>query len=361
LTPPAPAEQKRQILAAATQAKTPAPAGETRNSGQADAAAKASQPLQATSPPRTSQATPSPQPPYLKKEDRPSPNARTIVRAEAKPAPPVPAQQSKPASVQTPLEVHGGVEAGMALSASVPSEPRKAARVPPDGALEKSIKADVIALKRFRDADDEAGMIMVLERLASNYLRRKDHRKASHCLAAAVVFREKLGLEQGKERVIQQRGLVREILGDSTGALEDFTWALALSNAKSGSRTSGQLELRSKKLANQMRLDEHKALAAYRLLWKARKEGDPQGETEACYTIAGLYEKANKPTEAVSYYERSIASILADKARVYQKMGNAARAEESYALALETFRKLDYPKYVNLMKQLKAAKTLSKQ
>lgn len=342
--------------------QAPEQARESRTPGMADAAPKEALLPAAKPQSQPAQAVTSSHPVSAEREGRPAPTTRAIVRAETKPSVPVPASPPKPVAIETAVGLRGGVEAGTALSASPsPQASSVSKKTPGDSTLEKSIKTDLVALKKYRDAGDEANMIVVLERLAESYLHRKEHKKASHCLAAAVMFREKLGLEQGKDRVVKQRGLVREILGDSAGALEDFTWALALSTTKPGSRTGGQLELRSKKLANQMRLDEAKALAAYRLLWKARKEGDPQLETEACYTIAGLYEKANKTTEALSYYERSIASILADKARVYQKMGEAARAEEAYNLALETFKKLDYPKYVYLMKRLKAAKTLSKE
>ena len=231
----------------------------------------------------------------------------------------------------------------------------------PDKVAEKNLKRDLVALKRYREADDEPNMILVLDRLAGIYLSRNDFSKASLCLGTSVMLREKLGLEQGKERVVQQRAVVREKLGDSAGALEDFTWALALSSSKPGSQVGEPLEQRSRKLATDLRLDETKALSAYLSLWKARQEGNPQRETEACYTIAGLYERANKSKEALNYYERALASILVDKARMYKKMGDPTHAEESYNLALETFRKLDYSKYVHLMKQLKAAKTLSRQ
>lgn len=284
------------------------------------------------------------------------------------PAPPVPATAkesvaTKAAPVAQPVaRSRGGVEAGVALSAAPELKNRKVqAGMTPDKAAEKNLKQDLAALKRYRELDDEPNMIVILERLAQIYLSRNDPNKASLCLSTAVMLREKLGLEHGKDRIVQQRGVLREILGDSAGALEDFTWALALSSTKPGSQVVEPLEQRSRKIAGQLRLDEAKALAAYRSLWKARQDGDPQRETEACYTIAGLYERANKSKEALNYYERALASILVDKARMYKKIGDAARAEESYNLALETFRKLDYPKYVHLMKQLKAAKTLSKQ
>jgi tetratricopeptide (TPR) repeat protein len=111
------------------------------------------------------------------------------------------------------------------------------------------------------------------------------------------------------------------------------------------------LEARTKALADQLGLESSAALRAFRTLWKARSTGDGQGETDALYMLGNLYDKAFKPTEALNYYDRSSASVLADKARMYEKMGQQKRAEQSYREALETFKKLDYSRYLSMVKQ----------
>jgi tetratricopeptide (TPR) repeat protein len=350
-------EPKKQIASAAEKAPAvPAPAP-----AQSSPIAKATpSPEAAKAQPIQGQAAMQPRP--SDRDNRAAAPGRNIVRAEASPVPAAKSQPSPAASTETRRNSQGGVEAGAALAAAPELRNRKGhVEINAEKAAEKNLKRDLIALRQYRELDDEPNMIVVLERLAGIYLSRSDYNKASLCLGTAVMLREKLGLEQGKDRIVQQRGVLREILGDSAGALEDFTWALALSTANPGALNGEPLEQRSRKLANQLRLDEAKAIAAYRSLWKARQDGDPQRETEAFYTIAGLYERANKSKEALNYYERALASILVDKARMYKKMGDATRSEESFNLALETFKKLDYPKYVHLMKQLKAGKTLSKQ
>jgi Flp pilus assembly protein TadD len=74
-----------------------------------------------------------------------------------------------------------------------------------------------------------------------------------------------------------------------------------------------------------------------------------------------LYDEAERSAEALQYYERSSASMLADKARIYEKIGKTNQAEQSYNEALESFKKLDYSRYLNLLRKLRVPKTLSLQ
>jgi uncharacterized protein HemY len=106
-------------------------------------------------------------------------------------------------------------------------------------------------------------------------------------------------------------------------------------------------------------VDPAAAMGAYHALWRARSKGDDQAETLALYIIGRLYDKAEKHGQALSYYDQSSASILADKARVYEKIGQKRLAAESYKSALEAFKKLDYSRYLSLMKKAKTAETLS--
>ncbi len=225
---------------------------------------------------------------------------------------------------------------------------------------ERSIRQNLAELKKFKKTDDEANMIVVLERLAHKYTGRKDYRKALAALTASLAFRQKLGMEKGMENILRQSGLVKEKLGDKAGALEDLTRAAAQAAVNGASKTDRALAARAKKLAASIGLDSDAALRAFRLLWKARLAGNNHGDTEALYLIGKLYDEADKPFEALQYYERSSASMLADKARLYEKIGKTSMAEQSYNEALERFRKLDYSRYLNLLQKLHAPKRLSR-
>jgi tetratricopeptide (TPR) repeat protein len=220
---------------------------------------------------------------------------------------------------------------------------------------------DLAELKKLKESDDEANMIVILERLADKYARQKEYRKALAGLTASLAFREKLGINKGQEIVFRRSGILKEQLGDKAGALEDLTRAMALSAASGASKTDRALAVKAKKLAASIGLKSDVALHAFRLLWRARIGGDSHGETEALYLIGKLYDEANKPAEALRYYERSSTSMLTDKARIYEKIGKTNLAEQSYKEALESFKKLDYSSYLNLLRRLRAPKTLSRQ
>ncbi len=75
--------------------------------------------------------------------------------------------------------------------------------------------------------------------------------------------------------------------------------------------------------------------------------------------IGKLYDNAQKPSEALNYYERSSASVLADMARTYEKLGKQKLAEQSYKDAMEAFKRLDYSRYLMMQKKVRADSTLS--
>jgi tetratricopeptide (TPR) repeat protein len=219
-------------------------------------------------------------------------------------------------------------------------------------AATKRISADLTELKRFNAAGDETSMIMVLERLARRYVLRRQYDKALHGLTASLALREKLHLDGPSARLFDDRGTIRQKVGDRTGALEDLTRALALAETRrEPSLDTGALQARSKALAKELGLDPAAALTAYRTLWKARAAGDGRGETDALHSIGTLFDKAQRSSEALNYYERAAASVLTDKARVYEKLGKPKLAEQSYKEALEAFKRLDYSRYLAVLKE----------
>lgn len=226
---------------------------------------------------------------------------------------------------------------------------------------EKSPRQDLAELKKYKETNDEAHMILVLERLTDKYARQKEYRKALAGLTASLAFRQNLGMHKGLEKDFRLSGLLKEQLGDKAGALEDLTRAMAQAIANGVSKAERAQVVRARKLAGSIGLESDAALQAFRLLWKARIAGDNHGETEALYMIGRLYDTAEKPTEALQYYERSSASMLADKARIYEKIGKTNQAEQSYNDALAAFKRLDYSRYLNMLKRLRAPKTLSRQ
>ena len=109
-----------------------------------------------------------------------------------------------------------------------------------------------------------------------------------------------------------------------------------------------------------MGLDASAVLRAFKELWQARKAGDVQAETHALLHLGTLYDKARKPAQALDYYERSSASMLADKARIYETLGWKEQAQQSYNQALEAFKKLDYSRYLRMMRDIGKSESISR-
>jgi tetratricopeptide (TPR) repeat protein len=259
------------------------------------------------------------------------------------------------------LPQHQGVPSPSALAAASRVQRESPTLVEASNVKGKGPRDDLVDLKKFKETNDEANMIVVLERLADKYARQKEYKKALAGLTASLAFRQKLGMQKGQEIVFRQSGILKEQLGDKVGALEDLTRAIVQAGANGASKTDKALVARAKKLAGSIGLESDAALHQFRLLWKARIAGDNHGETEALYSIGRLYDEAEKPAEALRYYERSSTSMLADKARIYEKIGKTNLAEQSYNEALESFKKLDYSSYLNLLRRLRVPKTLSRQ
>jgi tetratricopeptide (TPR) repeat protein len=222
----------------------------------------------------------------------------------------------------------------------------------------QDVKTDLEELRRLYESSDESKMIAVLERLSTRYLARKDYQKALYCLDASLGLRDRLGQQHGKAEALRQRAHVEEKLGRRAEALEDLTKALASVPDRPGDSQKA-LKAQAAQLAAGMGLDEKEILDAFHALWKARGLGDSHTETRALHRIGQLHDRAGQMSEALKYYDRASASMLADKALTYERMGLADLAEKSYGQALEALRDLDYSRYVELKRKKSAPNTLS--
>jgi len=230
-----------------------------------------------------------------------------------------------------------------------------------EASLSNRIREDLAALKKLRASNNESAMADLLERLAGNFIRRKDYRKASYCLTTSLALQDKLGSDKGRQKMFYQSGLLKDKLGDPAGAIEDLTRAIAVSGGKASAGAVRDMDAKARNIARRLNIDAAALLAGFQMLWKARMAGDDHTETEALYAIGKLYDRSEKPAEALNYYERSSASMFIDKARMHQKMGNARLAQDAYDKALEVFRKLDYSRYVSLVKKIRSPRVFSKQ
>ena len=213
----------------------------------------------------------------------------------------------------------------------------------------KTLAQDLADLKRYRDSHDELSMIVVLERIAAAYSQNRQNAKAVLCLEASMAFREKLRLTKDMDRLLQDRGNLRFKEGDKSGALEDFTRSEVLLSQKGLSAPAAVLTDKARKVAGELGLEPNAAVQAFAALWNARVVKDRKGEVNALLAVARLYDRAERPTEALNYYERCSAAILADKARMLDKIGRKRLASESYTAALQAFKKLDYSGYLGML------------
>ncbi len=225
-------------------------------------------------------------------------------------------------------------------------------------ARQKSIREDLVELRKLKRAGDEANMIVVLERISDKFAKSNDYEKALHGLAASLAFREKIGKRDALDTVLSQSGLMKEKMGDLSGALEDFTHVMALSQPESKTgKAAAQL---ARATASRMRLDPGPVLDSLQRFWRSRAARDNQSETQALYSVAKIYDKAERHQDALNYYDRAGASVLADKARVYEKIGKSDLADQAYAQALEAFKRLDYSRYMHMKMTPKKPNTLSR-
>lgn len=260
-----------------------------------------------------------------------------------------------PQFTQTPKEVIG-VEALAAVMTKDTDASRKEDKSGKKSLLEankrvsqKSIDNDLAELRKLRKSGDEKQMTVVLEKLAEKYSRNDQFEKALSSLSIALAFREKIDFRQNEDVTFNQRGLINERLGNLAQALEDYTRALSASTSKS-KESEKILESKSRSLAGKMGLDVEPSLDNFRTLWLARSTGDISGESRAFYNLAKLYSKAQRFNESLNYFDKSSAALMTDKAKVLEKLGRFEQAQKEMDQALETFKKLDYSQYLNIMR-----------
>lgn len=221
-------------------------------------------------------------------------------------------------------------------------------------AVDNQLRNDLAQLRELRKKGDEPQMIIVLERLAERFSQKADFEKSLYSLTAALSLRDKLYLYKGIGRPLTLRGATRETQGKLSEALEDFTRASSVAESGNGSMAAS-LGPRISTLCRRLGVNESASREAYAMLWKARNSGDTLAETQALFFIGKIYDKAERHAEALAYYERSSACMLAQKARIVEKMGKIQLAEQYYGEALEILKNLDYSGYINIMRRSRMA------
>jgi len=219
---------------------------------------------------------------------------------------------------------------------------------------EPTLKEDLLLLKELKKKNDETQMIQVLDRLGKRYLEMGDFQRSVHAFSAAISLREKLSLGGDLRPLLELRAAARENLGAHAEALEDLVRSAYLMQ-NTGIKPDNRMKERFRTLTKSLGLDGDKIFEAFILLWESRKKADIQGEARALLMVAEAYDRAQRFPEALKYYERSSALLLANRAEVFGKMGKEKLAEEHYSQALEALRNLDYSGYINIMKKSKMA------
>jgi tetratricopeptide (TPR) repeat protein len=229
---------------------------------------------------------------------------------------------------------------------------------PGDKRGRKSIEALLSNLAQLRAAGEEAAMIEVLEQIAEAYASKKNDR-GLFALVAAIGYREKLRLTQGMEPLLTRVALMREQRGDLPQALEDYARATTAWRAANNARLPLLTEQRARNLASKLGLEPSVVVSSLERLWVAREKGDVAAETNALYQMATLYEAAGRHAEALNYFDRASASLLAHKAEVFQKLGKVREAHDAYSQAMMLLKTLDYSRYLRLIERSSARDRLS--
>jgi len=272
-----------------------------------------------------------------------------LKRSKAQPVETTPDMQSQPLkqSVRT-------------APAAPEGEPLRVERVPEAVKGRKSVEELLLDVSRLRAAGNERGMIGVLELLASEYEKKGRQEKALLCLTASIAFRDKFGITDGIDKALLQAGTLKEKAGRTEDALADYTRARATAQNEKKADLEKVLRQRAESLAKKTGLETNAALDEYAALWKARDEGDEESETRALHRVAGLYERAGRSAAAAEYYARTAALMAAQRGSLLKKAGKPTEAEESINQALGEFKRLDYSRYLLIMRKSKEPGPLSR-
>ncbi len=227
-------------------------------------------------------------------------------------------------------------------------------------ASEPKMRDELKRLKRLTKSGDYARMIVVLEELADRYAREKKYDSILQCFTVSVALREKLGLTKGMDKVLLSRGILREKRGHLAAALEDLTRAAFLAKAEKNKDIRKTALLRARKLAKRMGLDSVKALQGLERLWQTRKSVERGSDADILSAMGALYEKASRPADALNYFERASASIAVRSSDLLTKMGKTERAERTRKRAMAVLKKLDYSRYLQVIRKPKKARSLTR-
>ncbi|MBM4327185.1 MAG: tetratricopeptide repeat protein [Deltaproteobacteria bacterium] len=230
---------------------------------------------------------------------------------------------------------------------------------PGDKRERQSIEGLLAYLARLKAAGEEVRMIEALEQVAEAYAMRKNNDKAFHALVAAIGYREKFRLSQGMAPLLTRVALMRERRGDFPQALEDYARATTAWRAANNARMPQLTEKRARNLASKLGLDASAAVSSLERLWDARARGAAADETNALFQIAILYEAAGRHAQALNYFDRASASLLAHKAEVFEKLGKVREARDAYSQAIILLKKLDYSRYLRLIERSSARDRVS--
>lgn len=220
--------------------------------------------------------------------------------------------------------------------------------------LTKAISEGILEIRKLRKQNDEIKMIPVLDRLAGNYIEAGDYERGLNAVNISLAFREKLGVKDGKADSLQLRGRIYDHLGKTVEALEDLTWAEQL-----GKNSDRSLQPKIKYLVGKLGLNMDSALRIYKTLWLSREAGDTQEEIKALLDLGKIYAKVGNIQEASKYYELSNASLMAERALFYQKLGKPDEAKKTMEQALQKLKSLDYLLYFSFMNRSKYHDKLS--
>jgi tetratricopeptide (TPR) repeat protein len=227
-------------------------------------------------------------------------------------------------------------------------------------ASEPKIGDELRRLKRLAKSGDYARMIVLLEELADRYARRKKYDSVLQCFTVSLALRGELRQTKGMDKVLLSRGLLREKRQHLAAALEDLTRAAFVAKAEKNKDIRKTALVRARKLAKRMGLDSAKALHALERLWETRKNHERGSDAGILTELGALYEKASRPADALNYFERSTASIAVRCSGLLTKMGKTERADRTRKLAMGALKKLDYSRYLQMIRKPKKARSLTR-
>ena len=215
---------------------------------------------------------------------------------------------------------------------------------------EKLIRTYLRIIKKLRNRDDQANMIVVLEQLASKYAELKNSRRALRCLSASLALRESLGLQQGVEKVFYAIGSMYEELNQPVLAMENFARASIPEAGWRESKMSRSASRRTRKLAQKWAWNTDEVVKSLEHYWLARANRSLKNEAQAVHKLVRFYQGAKLYSDARRHLEIMKLVSLAYKAQTLGKIGRMQEARSALASALKRLKQLDYSRYIQLVR-----------